>query len=213
MKKPHIDYPINDDTLYRLADLFKVFGDPYPVCAFCRRALCAGHCRPAFHDTECDFSSASCAEADVTGQISKRWKNHLLLPGRQPCGNHHESGSGTRYRRITHKTQCQKPICFLMEEQIGFFLCLTRASFVFIPRPVVKHHRSVCRHLHLKNPCICNIFFRHFRITLSGRKHQALKSRCFFPAYTGFPGCYPYISLLILIIKDHYDLFRIKKRP
>ena len=28
MKKPHIDYPINDDTLYRLADLFKVFGDP-----------------------------------------------------------------------------------------------------------------------------------------------------------------------------------------
>ena len=91
------------------------------------------------------------------------------------------------------------------------FLCLTRASFVFIPRPVVKHHRSVCRHLHLKNPCICNIFFRHFRITLSGRKHQALKSRCFFPAYTGFPGCYPYVSLLILIIKDHYDLFRIRK--
>lgn len=28
MKKTHIDYPINDDTLYRLADLFKVFGDP-----------------------------------------------------------------------------------------------------------------------------------------------------------------------------------------
>ena len=28
MKKPHIDYPINDDTLYRLADLFKGFGDP-----------------------------------------------------------------------------------------------------------------------------------------------------------------------------------------
>ena len=27
MKKTHIDYPINDDTLYRLADLFKVFGD------------------------------------------------------------------------------------------------------------------------------------------------------------------------------------------
>jgi len=24
MKKTHIDYPINDDTLYRLADLFKV---------------------------------------------------------------------------------------------------------------------------------------------------------------------------------------------
>ena len=98
-----------------------------------------------------------------------------------------------------------------MEEQIGFFLCLTRTSFVFIPCPVVKHHRSVCRHLHLKNPCICNIFFRHFRITPSGRKYQALKSRCFFPAYTGFPGCYPYVSLLILIIEDHYDLFRIRK--
>ena len=28
MKKTHIDYQINDDTLYRLADLFKVFGDP-----------------------------------------------------------------------------------------------------------------------------------------------------------------------------------------
>ena len=28
MKKTHIDYPINNDTLYRLADLFKVFGDP-----------------------------------------------------------------------------------------------------------------------------------------------------------------------------------------
>ena len=101
MKKPHIDYPINDDTLYRLADLFKVFG----------RTLCAGYCRPAFHDTECDFSSASCAEADVTGQISKRWKNNLLLPGRQPRGNHHESGSGTRNRRIKHKKH-QKPIRF-----------------------------------------------------------------------------------------------------
>ena len=78
MKKPHIDYPINDDTLYRLADL---------------------------------FSSASCAEADVTGQISKRWKNNLLLPGRQPRGNHHESGSGTRNRRIKHKKH-QKPIRF-----------------------------------------------------------------------------------------------------
>ncbi len=28
MKKPHIDYPINEDTLYSLAELFKVFGDP-----------------------------------------------------------------------------------------------------------------------------------------------------------------------------------------
>ena len=27
MEKPHIDYPINDDT-YRLADLFEFSGDP-----------------------------------------------------------------------------------------------------------------------------------------------------------------------------------------
>ena len=103
MKKPHIDYPINDDTLYRLADLFKVFGDPTRIrilYALSVEELCVQ-----------DIASASCAEADVTGQISKRWKNNLLLPGRQPRGNHHESGSGTRNRRIKHKKH-QKPIRF-----------------------------------------------------------------------------------------------------
>mgnify|MGYP002540360222 CR=1 FL=1 len=35
MKKTHIDYPINDDTLYRLADLFKVFGDPTRIRILC----------------------------------------------------------------------------------------------------------------------------------------------------------------------------------
>ena len=77
MKKPHIDYPINDDTLYRLADLFKVFGDPTRI-----RILYA-----------LSFPSAPCAETDVTGQVPQRRKNDFLLPGRQPCGNHHESGT------------------------------------------------------------------------------------------------------------------------
>ena len=39
MKKPHIDYPINDDTLYRLADLFKVVGAPPRVRSLCALAV------------------------------------------------------------------------------------------------------------------------------------------------------------------------------
>ena len=86
MKKPHIDYPINDDTLYRLADLFKVFGDPTRI-----RILYALSVEELCVQDIADRLSMT--QSAITGQVPQRRKNDFLLPGRQPCGNHHESGT------------------------------------------------------------------------------------------------------------------------
>ena len=79
----NMDDSSNDETLYQLADLFKVFGDPTRIRILAilskQEIMCAGHCRFAVHDTECDFSSAADSQAVRTGKISPGWKNHLLL--------------------------------------------------------------------------------------------------------------------------------------
>ena len=97
MKKPHIDYPINDDTLYRLADLFKVFGDPTRIrilYALSVEELCVQDIADRLSMTQ----SAISHQLRVLKQMSlvkfrRDGKTIFLLPGRQPCGNHHESGT------------------------------------------------------------------------------------------------------------------------
>ena len=105
MKKTHIDYPINDDTLYRLADLFKVFGDPTRIrilYVLSVEELCVQDIADRLSMTQ----SAISHQLRVLKQMSLV-KFRRDGKTRQPCGKHHESGSGTRYRRITHKTQCK----------------------------------------------------------------------------------------------------------
>lgn len=78
MKKTHIDYPINDDTLYRLADLFKVFGDPTRIrilYVLSVEELCVQDIADRLSMTQSAIShQLRVLEADVTGQISKRRK-------------------------------------------------------------------------------------------------------------------------------------------
>ncbi len=115
MKKPHIDYPINDDTLYRLADLFKVFGDPTRIrilYALSVEELCVQDIADRLSMTQ----SAISHQLRVLKQMSlvkfrRDGKTIFYSLARQPRGNHHESGSGTRNRRIKHKKH-QKPIRF-----------------------------------------------------------------------------------------------------
>lgn len=87
-----------DDTLYQLADLFKVFGDPTRIrilSVLSKQELCVQDIADALSMTQRYFTSASDSETVRTGQVPPGWKNHLLFPGRRSCGNHHGSGSGT----------------------------------------------------------------------------------------------------------------------
>ena len=83
MKKPHIDYPINDDTLYRLADLFKVFGDPTRIrilYALSVEELCVQDIADRLSMTQSAISHQLRVLKQMSLVIKKQSKKPILFP-------------------------------------------------------------------------------------------------------------------------------------
>ena len=88
-----------DETLYDLAELFKIFGDSTRVkilYALLESELCVCDiaklhgCEPVGR-----LPSAAGAEGQQAGEIPPGGQDHLLLPGRRPRGKYFESRNGT----------------------------------------------------------------------------------------------------------------------
>lgn len=88
------------ETLYSLAELFKVFSDPTRIRIL--YALSAGELCVCDIASVLDMSQSaishqpSCPKTDPSGKIPKRGENGLLFSGRFPRRNDSQSGVGTR---------------------------------------------------------------------------------------------------------------------
>ena len=73
-----------DETLYRLADLYKVFGDPTRIrilYALSGGELCVCDIAELLGMTQSASPISTCVKAVGAGQIPKRWENRILLSG------------------------------------------------------------------------------------------------------------------------------------
>ena len=76
----NMDDSSNDETLYQLADLFKVFGDPTRIrilAILSKQELCVQDIADSLSMTQSAISHQ--LRILRTGKISPGWKNHLLL--------------------------------------------------------------------------------------------------------------------------------------
>ena len=74
-----------EEELYDLAELFKVFGDSTRIkilYVLVERHECRRHCAGAQYDAEFDFPSAARAQAEPSGAIPPRGKEHRVFAGR-----------------------------------------------------------------------------------------------------------------------------------
>lgn len=89
----------DEEVLYDLAELFKVFGDSTRIkilYALFQSELCVGGYRPAFADEPIGYlASAAGPQADPAGKIPAGWENRPVFPGGFPCDHHFKPGTGT----------------------------------------------------------------------------------------------------------------------